>query len=64
VTTARERTHAIVETRRFLEALAYDDAFTDSCLNRQIAKSLLLYYPLNVDLEVSAAALPNVWACP
>ncbi|WP_346778788.1 hypothetical protein [Burkholderia sp. Ac-20344] len=29
---------------------------------QSVAQRLLRHYPLNVDLEVSAAALPGVWA--
>ncbi|WP_319000289.1 hypothetical protein [Burkholderia cenocepacia] len=31
---------------------------------QSVAARLLRHYPLDIDLEVSAAALPGVWAAP
>ncbi|WP_341773631.1 hypothetical protein [Burkholderia gladioli] len=31
---------------------------------QSVAERLLRHYPLDIDLEVSAAALPAVWAAP
>lgn len=61
MTTARERTNAVVETRRFLQMLASDDSHTNQRDTREVAIRLLRHYPLDIDLAVSAAALPNIW---
>ena len=64
MTTASERTKAVIEARKLLQLLGSPantsarDAFRDS------AMLLLRHYPLNVDLEISAAALPGIWAVP
>ena len=64
MTTAHERTNAVVETRRFLQMLASDNNCADNCHLEEEAVRLLRYYPLDVDLDVSAAALPNLWSSP
>ncbi|RQV65885.1 hypothetical protein DF018_22150 [Burkholderia cenocepacia] len=64
MTTAYERTKAVIETRKLLQLLgsptstATRDAFQDAAL------LLLRHYPLDIDLEISAAALPGIWAAP
>ncbi|RQX90804.1 BPSL0761 family protein [Burkholderia stagnalis] len=64
MTTAYERTKAVIETRKFLQVLASADEVTICGLVQSVAVCLLRHYPLDVDLEVSAAALPGVWGAP
>ncbi|WP_175930190.1 MULTISPECIES: BPSL0761 family protein [unclassified Burkholderia] len=64
MTTPRERTKAVVDTREFLLMLASADEVTVRGLVQTMAMHLLRHYPLDIDLEVSAAALPGVWAIP
>ncbi|MGF6596313.1 hypothetical protein P3T23_001020 [Paraburkholderia sp. GAS448] len=64
MTTPDERTKAVVETRSFLQLLAAEDEVTIPGLVRTVATGLLRHYPLDVDLDVSASALPEVWANP
>ncbi len=62
MTTPCERTNAVVKTRAFLQSLV---ARNDGAAHRnihEVAEHLLRHYPLDVDLDVSAAALPNLWA--
>jgi hypothetical protein len=64
MTTPDERTRAVVETRDFLLMLAGADEVTIPGLVQSVATGLLRHYPLDVDLAVSALALPGVWAPP
>ncbi|MET3551970.1 BPSL0761 family protein [Burkholderia sp. 567] len=64
MTTPRERTKAVVDTREFLLILASADEVNVRGLVQTMAMRLLRHYPLDIDLEVSAAALPGVWAIP
>ncbi|WP_310700386.1 BPSL0761 family protein [Paraburkholderia sp. USG1] len=64
MTTPYERTKAVVDTREMLEMLASADEITIGGLVQSVAIGLLRHYPLNIDLDVSAAALPGVWAPP
>ena len=64
MTTPRERTKAVVDTRELLRMLASADEVTVRGLVQTTAMCLLRHYPLDIDLEVSAAALPGVWAAP
>ncbi|WP_319001452.1 BPSL0761 family protein [Burkholderia sp. AU39826] len=64
MTTPRERTKAVVDTREFLLILASADEITVRGLVQTMAMRLLRHYPLDIDLEVSAAALPGVWDAP
>jgi hypothetical protein len=59
-----ERTKAVIDVREFLEMLASADEITIDGLVQSVAIGLLRHYPLNIDLDVSAAALPGVWAPP
>ncbi|WP_408207756.1 BPSL0761 family protein [Paraburkholderia dilworthii] len=59
---AHERTKAVVETHRLLQALASGDDRVNHRDARELAKQLLRHYPLDVDLEISAAALPGICA--
>lgn len=64
MTTPDERTRAVVETRDFLRMLAAAEEITIPGLVQTVATGLLRHYPLNVDLAVSALAMPGVWAPP
>ncbi|WP_244124066.1 BPSL0761 family protein [Burkholderia gladioli] len=64
MTTAHERTSAVVGTRRFLRMLASDISYANTCDLGEEAVRLLRHYPLDVDLDVSATALPNLWRSP
>ncbi|WP_338048485.1 BPSL0761 family protein [Paraburkholderia terrae] len=59
-----ERTRAVRETRLFLETLlsSEDEIMWD--LVRTVASQLLRHFPLDIDLSVSASALPGVWSSP
>lgn len=57
-----ERTKAVIETREFLRLLASSDDAARGIDIRAIAARLIRHYPLDVDLDISAAALPGVWA--
>ncbi|WP_081058458.1 MULTISPECIES: BPSL0761 family protein [Burkholderia] len=61
MTTAYERTKSVIETRTFLQMLASADDLASRRDVQSVAVRLLRHYPLNVDLDVSAAALPGVW---
>ncbi|WP_322789351.1 BPSL0761 family protein [Paraburkholderia hospita] len=50
--------------REFLEMLSYADDDTISVAVQSVAKRLLRHFPLNIDLDVSASALPAIWAPP
>lgn len=62
MTTAYERTKSVIETRQFLQRLAFGDDAASYSHVQSVALRLLRHYPLDVDLDVSAAALPGVWA--
>ncbi|BFG77767.1 hypothetical protein PTKU46_58000 [Paraburkholderia terrae] len=64
MTMPEERTKAIMETRDFLETLLGSEDEIMWGLVRTMAAQLLRHYPLDVDLSVSASALPGVWAPP
>jgi hypothetical protein len=64
MTTARERTNAVVGTREFLRTLASSGNATPVGDVQRIAEQLLRHYPLDGDLAISAAALPSLWADP
>lgn len=64
MTTAYERTNAVVETREFLRTLASSGNAAPAGNVQPMAERLLRHYPLDVDLAVSAAALPGLWAEP
>ncbi|MEX3897834.1 BPSL0761 family protein [Paraburkholderia sp. BR10954] len=64
MTTPAERTKAVLETRGFLNVLATAEQITIPGLVQSVAMGLLRHYPLDVDLEVSALALPRIWAPP
>ncbi|KGS38296.1 hypothetical protein X992_5487 [Burkholderia pseudomallei MSHR5492] len=64
MTTAYERTKSVIETREFLRLLASSDDDVTRARIRLVAARLLRHYPLDIDLELAAAALPGVWAVP
>lgn len=64
MTTPSERTKAVTDTRELLQMLARADEITIGGLVQTVALGLLRHYPLDIDLDVSAAALPGVWAAP
>lgn len=64
MTTPYERTKAVVETRAFLEILAAAEEVSVVGLVQSLAVCLLRHYPLDVDIAVSAAAIPTLWAQP
>lgn len=64
MTTAYERTKSVIETREFLQMLASSGDLASRNHVQSVAVCLLRHYPLNIDLEVSAVALPGVWAAP
>ncbi|MDW9245425.1 hypothetical protein C7S13_1444 [Burkholderia cepacia] len=64
MTTAYERTKAVIETRKLLQLLASPTSTATRDAVQDAAMLLLRHYPLNVDLEISAAALPGIWAVP
>ncbi|WP_090690560.1 BPSL0761 family protein [Paraburkholderia phenazinium] len=64
MTTPDERTKAVRDTNEFLRTLASVDQITIPGLIQTVAVDLLRHYPLDVDLEASASALPSVWAHP
>jgi hypothetical protein len=62
MTTAYERTKSVVGTREFLQTLASADEVNVRGLVQTVAICLLRHYPLDIDIEMSAAALPEIWA--
>jgi hypothetical protein len=64
MTTPSERTKAVTDTREFLQMLARADEITVGGLVQTVALGLLRHYPLDVDLDVSASALPGLWVAP
>ncbi|CAG9229862.1 conserved hypothetical protein [Paraburkholderia caribensis] len=64
MTTPRERTKAVTDTRELLQILARADEITIGGLVQTVALGLLRHYPLDIDLDISASALPGIWAAP
>ncbi|WP_083803834.1 MULTISPECIES: BPSL0761 family protein [Paraburkholderia] len=64
MTTPLERTKAVTDTRELLRMLARADEITIGGLVQTVALGLLRHYPLDIDLDVSAAASPEIWAAP
>ncbi|AJX71165.1 BPSL0761 family protein [Burkholderia pseudomallei] len=62
MTTAYERTKAVIETRKLLQLLGCPTSTATREAMQDTARLLLRHYPLDVDREISAAALPDVWA--
>ncbi|WP_311734883.1 MULTISPECIES: BPSL0761 family protein [unclassified Paraburkholderia] len=57
-----ERTRGVFGARELLFTLAQGPGAYSADPVRTLAKALLRHYPLEVDVAVSALALPNVWA--
>jgi hypothetical protein len=53
-----------MDARSFLRTLVAADEITIPGLVQTVAVGLLRHYPLDVDTEVSASVLPDVWAYP
>lgn len=64
MTTPHERTKAVTDTRELLQMLASADEITIGGLVQTVALGLLRHYPLDADLDISASALPGIWAAP
>ncbi|MFP4896328.1 BPSL0761 family protein [Paraburkholderia sp. EG304] len=64
MTTAYERTKAVIEARKLLQLLGSPTNTTARDAIQDTALLLLRHYPLDIDLEISAAALPGIWAVP
>lgn len=60
--TPTERTKSIRDTRELLQMLARAEVITIGGLIQTVAQGLLEHSPLDADLDMSAAALPGVWA--
>lgn len=64
MTTPEERTRAILGGRELLATLAQGRGAYSPDLVRTLAMTLLRHYPRDVDIDVSAAAIPHLWAEP
>ncbi|KGW25118.1 hypothetical protein Y045_6118 [Burkholderia pseudomallei MSHR2451] len=64
MTTPYERSKSVIETREFLQMLASTGDIANRTHVQLVAVRLLRHYPLDIDLEMSAAALPGIWAVP
>ena len=54
-----ERTKVVIETRELLRLLARSDANVSRTIHG-VARHLLRHFPLRLDIDVSATALPGV----
>lgn len=61
MTTPYERTRAVLQTRELLHELAAGNQIGRDIL-RLRAEALLRHYPLPIDIDISAAAMPTIWA--
>ncbi|WP_290370774.1 BPSL0761 family protein [Paraburkholderia caribensis] len=62
MTSPLERTKAVLETRNLLLRLAtadYESTLVEARLN---ALRLLRHFPLDIDIDMSAALVPSIWA--
>jgi hypothetical protein len=64
MTTAEERTRAVVGARDLLATLASGRGPYCADLVRTLAMTLLRHYPSKADIDMSAVALPSLWADP
>lgn len=60
MTTPDERTRTVIRTRRFLQALATGQRPAPAEVRAE-AETLLRHFPADMDLSLSASALPSVW---
>lgn len=56
-----ERTKAVIETHELTQLLARPDGSAVPSRIQDLAHQLLRHFPPDVDIDVSAAALPGVW---
>jgi hypothetical protein len=56
-----ERTRAVLQTRELLEKLATGAPIDPDSLRRQ-AQALLRHFPEPFHIDLSAAAVPTIWA--
>ncbi|WP_319001417.1 BPSL0761 family protein [Burkholderia cepacia] len=61
MTTAYERTKAVLETRKLLPLRGSPIGATTRDIVRDAALLHLRHYPLDIDLEISAVTLPEIW---
>ncbi|WP_305870083.1 MULTISPECIES: BPSL0761 family protein [unclassified Caballeronia] len=64
MSTAEQRTRAVVGARDLLVTLADGRGPYCADLVRTLAMTLLRHYPSEADIDVSAIALPSLWAEP
>ncbi|SPB14790.1 hypothetical protein NOV72_02022 [Caballeronia novacaledonica] len=64
MSTAEQRTRAVVGARALLATLADGRGPYCADLVRTLAMTLLRHYPSEADIDVSAIALPSLWAEP
>lgn len=64
MTTPHECTKSVTDTRELLQMFASADEITIGGLVQSVALGLLRHYPLEIDLDVSALALPGIWDPP
>ncbi|WP_035998000.1 BPSL0761 family protein [Paraburkholderia caribensis] len=64
MTIPEERTEAVIRTRLLLQQLTLSDYPHDWNRYRLRAEALLRHYPTFADLDLSARALPLIWAPP
>jgi hypothetical protein len=65
MTVPEERTRAVVETRKFLQALAAGRMSRQSPeLLQEYGRMLLRHYPSTADMHLTSEAFPAWWAPP
>lgn len=65
MTVPDERTRAVLETRRFLVALAAGRMSRQSSeLLQEYGRMLLRHYPSTLDMQLTSEAFPAWWAPP
>lgn len=64
MTTADERTRAVLDTRSFLQTLARNEEVSIAGLIRTAAIGLLRHYPAESDLAATSAIAPLIWGAP
>jgi hypothetical protein len=60
----QDRTKAVIDTRRILEALEASEQPLMWDLVRTVAMNALRNYPTEADIAASAVALPSLWGTP
>ncbi|ASL47823.1 hypothetical protein bAD24_III10530 [Burkholderia sp. AD24] len=64
MTTADQRTRAVLDTRSFLQTLAHNEEISIAGLIRTVAIGLLRHYPEEPDLAATSAVAPSIWGAP